>query len=252
MWPPASRQPLVSVSYSTHVAGCPPCRGFTPALVTAYNNHLKAKGLEIIFVSSDRDVAQFQEYFRTMPWLAIAQGDKRKSGLSKLFGVTGIPQLTFINLEDGATITTEGRACVSSDPEGAEFPWYPKAFCNLSAGEGVGGINEDLALCLMVEGCDQATKDAAKAVLEPIAEAKKTAKEEMLFFYAPSAEGPAVKVRELTKLGQPKPHPQLILLDIPDSGGFYSSEATTVTPDNVNAFLEAYKAKTLERHQLGA
>ena len=28
-------------------------------------------GLEIVFVSSDRDPSSFQQYFSTMPWLAI-------------------------------------------------------------------------------------------------------------------------------------------------------------------------------------
>jgi nucleoredoxin len=37
--------------------------------------HLKeartAHGLEIVFVSSDRDQSSFQQYFSTMPWQAI-------------------------------------------------------------------------------------------------------------------------------------------------------------------------------------
>ena len=34
---------------------CPRCRGFTPQLANYYAANLKAKGLEIIFVSADRD-----------------------------------------------------------------------------------------------------------------------------------------------------------------------------------------------------
>ena len=37
---------------------------------------LKGKGLEVIFVSGDRDENSFKEYFGEMPWLAIDFNDK--------------------------------------------------------------------------------------------------------------------------------------------------------------------------------
>merc|ERR1712167_104473 len=69
---------------------CPPCRGFTPKLAEYYNNGLKDK-MEIIFVSSDRDQASFDEYSKEMPWLVLPY-EKRdeKNILSKVFGVQGI------------------------------------------------------------------------------------------------------------------------------------------------------------------
>jgi hypothetical protein len=85
-----------------------------------------------------------------------------------------------------------------------------KAVNYLSEGEGVGSINEKTtALFLLLEGCSQATKDAALAALEPIATAKRAvhiqsvewggdAKEELFFFYVPTDEG---QLRELAKLG---------------------------------------------------
>ena len=59
---------------------CPPCQAFTPQLVKAYQK-LQAAGkqLEIIFISSDRDMGQFSQYFATMPWLAIPPGDERRA-----------------------------------------------------------------------------------------------------------------------------------------------------------------------------
>jgi len=239
----------IGLYFSAH--WCPPCKAFTPSLVKAYNDHLKPKGLEIIFVSSDRDQKQFMEYFGEMPWLAIPPGDKRKGTLSKAFGVSGIPTFVIVDVATGQTITTEARGNVSTDPEGAEFPWHPKALCNMSEGEGLSGINDETALCVMLEGCDEATKAAAKAALEPIAEARKTAKEEMLFFYAPVTEGPTSQVRQLTKLAAPTSKPQMLILDIPDSGGFYTSDATEVTTETITAFLDAYKGGKLERKQLG-
>ena len=122
----------------------------------------------------------------------------------------------------------------------------------LSEGEGVGSIHEKTtALFLLLEGCSQATKDAALAALEPIATAKRAAKEELLFFYGPTDDGPASRIRELAKLGAATGTPKMVLLDIPDSGGFYVSDATEISADTITAFLEAFKAGALERKQLG-
>ena len=45
---------------------------------------------ELVFVSGDRDAAQFWEYFATMPWLALPFDEKRYEALSSHFEVEGI------------------------------------------------------------------------------------------------------------------------------------------------------------------
>jgi len=239
----------IGLYFSAH--WCPPCRGFTPSLISAYKEHLKAKGLEIIFVSSDRDQKSFLEYYAEMPWLAIPNGDKRKDALSKLFDVQGIPSFCIVDAKTGETITTDARGDVGADPTGAEFPWRPKPLNNLSAGKGVSGINDELALIALLEDCDAATQASAIGVLEPLAAARKAAGEATLFFYAPTADGPTEQVRKLCKLPDAAGKPQLILLDIPDQGGYYTSDATEITAESVNAFLAAYESKSLPRKQLG-
>jgi thiol-disulfide isomerase/thioredoxin len=63
---------LVGLYFSAH--WCGPCRQFTPMLSEMYS-HLKdaypTHGLDIVFVSSDRDQTSFQQYYGSMPWLAI-------------------------------------------------------------------------------------------------------------------------------------------------------------------------------------
>lgn len=245
---------VIGLYFSAH--WCPPCRGFTPALISTYNK-VKAAGkpLEMIFVSSDRDQKQFQEYFGEMPWLAIPPGDVRKNKLSKLFGVSGIPTLVFVDAATGETINANGRGAVGADPEGLEFPWHPKPVTDLS--EGADGINENASLCLMMEGCSPETQASLLAALTPLAEAEAAAAkadaeaDAVIFFTATKrGEGPVDQIRKLTKLGEPTAAAQLLLLDIPDEGGYYTKEGA-VDADSLAAFLAAYKAKGLERKQLG-
>merc|ERR1719408_353863 len=239
---------VIGLYFSAH--WCPPCRSFTPKLVEAYKDHLQAKGLEVIFVSSDKDTKSFTDYFGTMPWLAIPHGDPRKGKLSKLFSVQGIPTFVLVDAQTGAVINSNARGKVMSDPTGADFPFRPKPLNDMVA-EGPGDINEETTLCCMIEGCDAAVSSAALQVLEPIAAAYRERGEEIGFLYANESDGPAPQIRELTKIGKPTAAPKLVLLDIPDNGGFYVSSATEVTAATVNAFLDAYKKGELERQQLG-
>lgn len=100
----------VLLYFSAH--WCPPCRAFLPKLVDAYKK-MKAKGnaLEVVFVSSDRDQAAFDDFFAGMPWLALPFGDSRKAFLSREFKVSGIPMLVAIG-PSGRTVTKEARDLV--------------------------------------------------------------------------------------------------------------------------------------------
>lgn len=50
------------------------CRGHVVDMSTC--QALKDKGLEIIFVSGDRDDESFKSYFAEMPWLAVDFSEK--------------------------------------------------------------------------------------------------------------------------------------------------------------------------------
>jgi len=106
----------VALYFSAH--WCPPCRHFTPRLADAYTKHLRAKNLEVIFVSSDQNEQAFKSYFNTQPWLAMPFNDRsRKAALGQKFGVRGIPSLILID-EHGGLISADGRSKVMSDPTG--------------------------------------------------------------------------------------------------------------------------------------
>eukprot|EP00555_Chaetoceros_dichaeta_P009239 CAMPEP_0198259078 /NCGR_PEP_ID=MMETSP1447-20131203/8346_1 /TAXON_ID=420782 /ORGANISM="Chaetoceros dichaeta, Strain CCMP1751" /LENGTH=786 /DNA_ID=CAMNT_0043946359 /DNA_START=58 /DNA_END=2418 /DNA_ORIENTATION=+ len=99
---------LVALYFSAH--WCPPCRKFTPILCEMYN-HLKEivpnHGLEIVFVSSDRDSGSFQQYFGTMPWLAVPLSNERKQRIGTQFGVQGIPALVVLDTISGEVVVSK-------------------------------------------------------------------------------------------------------------------------------------------------
>ncbi|KAJ8648330.1 hypothetical protein MRB53_001353 [Persea americana] len=97
----------ILLDFSAH--WCPPC----PKLTEVYHG-IKAKdpAFELIFVSSDRDQYSFDDYFSSMPWLALPFGDERKEFLSRTFKILGIPSLVAIG-PTGKTITTEARDIVA-------------------------------------------------------------------------------------------------------------------------------------------
>lgn len=92
---------------------CPPCRALTAQLVPKYNASCKERELEMIFVSSDKDKASFDEYRGQMPWLAVPFEDRNLKGtLSQQYGIRGIPTLVVLDSE-GTLITTDGRSQIA-------------------------------------------------------------------------------------------------------------------------------------------
>jgi len=122
---------VVGLYFSAH--WCPPCRGFTPHLAEKYTEILaKGKSFEIIFLSSDRDEAAFDEYFAEMPWLALPYAERTlKEKLSQKYKVSGIPTLVLLDGQ-GELITTKGRSKVD-DVEA--FPWPNKTLKELLGSE---------------------------------------------------------------------------------------------------------------------
>ena len=72
-----------------------------------------AQGIEIVFVSSDRAVNEFRQYYASMPWLAIPFESLGfyKHLLDATYQVRGIPSLVFLDSLTGQVVvpTTETR-----------------------------------------------------------------------------------------------------------------------------------------------
>merc|ERR1712232_793019 len=100
----------------------------------------------------------------------------------------------------------DGRAAVSGDPTGAEFPWYPKPVKNLKGGPG--NINDVTTILAFCETSDAAVQKAIEEALTPIAkkyidEAKAKGEEEdpeLAFFIVTEAAGLAGRIRGMVEL----------------------------------------------------
>lgn len=111
--------------------------------------------VEIIYISSDRAVADFEAYFGKMPWLSLpAVGTAQiKNQLAQACQIAGIPALLVLERVSGHYITNEARNHVEQwkrqggDKVAAKqvvaqwkaTPAVPLSEANLSAGGG-GGI----------------------------------------------------------------------------------------------------------------
>merc|ERR1711959_382449 len=233
----------VGLYFSAH--WCPPCRGFTPQLAEFYKNGLKDK-MEIFFVSSDRDQKSFDDYFADMPWQALAyEKREEKAKLSKLFDVSGIPCFVVLN-SDLTVITTDGRSKVMSDPKGDQFPaaWLPQPFNDVN--DDPSDLNEEV--CLIALGGEESMSAAVKAVAEEYFNeaGKEVGEMPFRFFNAPDG-GVVSQLRSLTQIPAGN---KLVLLDIPDDGGFYVCQKDASTPEAVREFISDYNAKKVERQQL--
>lgn len=194
-----------------------------------------------------------------MPWLAIPFGDNRISKLNERFEVEGIPTLVIIDPE-GNVVNKSARGGIESDPKGEKFPYYPEPVEDLSQGvESFGtDLNSTPALIVLMENADDDEQNEAKAVLASFGEIHAKAKAntpegpEIIFFYAFQNSGISDQIRRLCQLGAvaQATSPQMVLLNIPDNGGFYLSDATEITADTVGSFIDGFKNKTLERKQL--
>ena len=105
--------PFFGLYFSAH--WCRPCRNFTPKLKNFYEVVNKnQKQIEIIFVTSDKSEAEFNEYFGSMPWISLPFKDESIDNLKQTFEVMGIPTFLVFNsegklIDDKARTTVENR-----------------------------------------------------------------------------------------------------------------------------------------------
>lgn len=89
---------------------CGPCKQFTPKLVNFYNK-VDKNNFELLFISLDKNLNEFNMYFNEMPWLSIPFDKNNSESLSELFNIDGIPTLQLYD-NYGNLISTYGKDIV--------------------------------------------------------------------------------------------------------------------------------------------
>ena len=99
-----------------------PCNAFTQQLRKVYHD-LQSKGrpFEVVFVSSDSDIREYEDSFTFMPWTAVPfERDDIIRSLKTRFNVTSIP--TFLLLDEYSGVyNADGRLAITLNPSG--YPW---------------------------------------------------------------------------------------------------------------------------------
>ncbi len=224
---------------------CPPCRAFTPTLSEAYTT-LKSlkKNVELAFVSSDRDEESFNDYFKKMSFCALPfENRNEKAALSKMFDVSGIPTLVMLGPEnekgERPLINGNVRSFIESKSYD-EFPFHKKNYGDVDSAD---GLNDTRSLIIFHENGDDEEQEQVKEVIKEVAAKFKDAKDDeaLNVHWALSHKGLSTRIRELTELpsAEKSEDPAMIILDIPDEGGYYKSVVTDITVDNVIEFVKS-------------
>jgi hypothetical protein len=215
---------------------------FTSKLINFYNMHLNKK-FEIIFVSSDQEESNFNEYFKEMPWLTLPFNKKNvKSYLSNLFEVNNIPFLVVLESKTFKIITNKGCEAVVYDTHGIDFPWYRKPLSNIVYTSHL--INVVPSLILLLDKIDQEIGKKIISIAEPVAmeyndkfvkEGKSDKELPLIFMYTKDD-----KIRELKNIPD---NLNLVILNVPQSTKYFS---TFVINEFDTNFFQSYVESFLE------
>lgn len=226
---------------------CGPCQMFTPNLSKAYTK-LKSlhDNVELVFVSSDRDEASFDNYHKKMNFPALPFSLREaESALSKAYEVSGIPTLVMLGPADqnGDRPLINGNVRGYIDSENYdEFPFPKKNYGDMSSAAEY--LNDTKCLVILHENGDDEEQSNIQKVVKEIAAKFENNEEDdedetLHFCWALSPGGIASQIRRLTNLptADQSDDAAVILLNLSDNGGYYKSDVTDITVDNLMKFM---------------
>ncbi len=127
---------------------CGPCRHFSKQVLSQWTErHRVQAGFEVVFISSDNNKQDMEEYHSTMTFPALAYDERElHDRLVKTFSIQGYPTLLVLSPE-GEIIMRNARSLVEGDPACKVFPWAVKSLSEvisaplLPAGTGIDGAD---------------------------------------------------------------------------------------------------------------
>lgn len=120
-----SELPIVCLYFAAKSS--PPCRIFTPVLMSFYREiNLITKTFEIIYVPRDKDQESYLTYLQQMPWISIPLDEEQRIlDFKQRYKIQGIPSLVVLGAK-GELITLDGRKDIIEKGEQAFESWMRK------------------------------------------------------------------------------------------------------------------------------
>ncbi|KAG7369035.1 redoxin domain protein [Nitzschia inconspicua] len=224
---------------------------FTPWLVKAYNiMKNKRKDFELLFVSGDESEASYNKFISETSFCAIPFEDSAaREALEMRLEITSYPTLVMLgpkpiddddNFGDRPVINTEVRAVIENGDYITDFPFYPKPWGDLC--KTTDDINTHKCLIVFHEGGDDEEQmDIEDAVRDAAEEYRGDGDDFIKFYWACDPDAPlSSNIRQACQLGPISDVPTMILLDIPNDGTFFVSDAEEITTETIVSFLSNY------------
>ena len=167
-----------------------------------------------------------------------------KAALSKRFEVSGIPKLIMLgpvidkNTGERKVINDSVRSFIEKE-DFDEFPFVKRNFGDVDSA--VGDLNEKKCVIVFHEqGDDEEQAELVKVMKEVAATYDKgDGESDFSFYWALTTEGLSSRIRSVVNMTEVKEEPIMIMLDIPDDGGYYTSTETDATVENIKKFVES-------------
>ena len=115
--------PLIGIYFAD--PGCPACAGFTPMLVSAYDQlREEGRSFEIVLVTPGITESSMFDFMADsgMSWLAVSPESNRSGALARRYNIRWIPTLVIIDAA-GGTVSLRGREEVAQSGAGAYDAW---------------------------------------------------------------------------------------------------------------------------------
>lgn len=101
---------LCSCTYSYPLCRHQKCQAFDPLLAEFYSEYGQSAKMEVVYMASDSTVSEFNNYFDSMPWVALPidrEGGLTKARIAHSLKVKGVPVLVILDAATGHLVSDQ-------------------------------------------------------------------------------------------------------------------------------------------------
>lgn len=182
-----------------------------------------------------------------MTFCALPFGEQEaKEKMTKLLGISGIPVLQIFGPipktgGDRPLINPNVRPVIESGKYIEEFPFHPKRYGDINTT--LDNINNHKCIIIFHELGDDHEQEEIQIALQQASDMY-DGKDGLKFYWEFCSNGLDETLRSALRLGPAKEVPTMVLLDIPDGGAFYVSNAEgDIVPQTILDFITSPGSK---------